>query len=227
MVTIDGPAGAGKSTVARRLAERLGWRFLDTGAMYRAVALAALRAGVSTDDEQALERVVSGLTVSFPEGRVLLNGEDVSEAIRTPEVSAASSEAAACAGVRARLVEWQRRFAAQHDTVTEGRDQGTIVFPKATAKFYLTADAAVRAQRRQAELEGRGVAVSGADLLAQQQERDARDAARDVSPMRPAADAETVDTTGLAIDAVVELLLARVRERLGARSTHGGTLADA
>src|SRR5262245_47023253 len=139
IVTIDGPAGAGKSTAARTLARRLGFEFLDTGAMYRAVTLAALRAGCDLNDEQALGRLVAGLTLEMPPGRVVLAGEDVTDSIRTPEVTAGTGKVASSPAVRRRLSELQRALAAGRNIVCEGRDQGTIVFPDAACKFFLVA----------------------------------------------------------------------------------------
>ena len=210
VVTIDGPAGAGKSTAARMLAERLGWRFLDTGAMYRVVTLAALRSGVDLEDAGALDRLAAGLDVLFPPARVLLAGEDVTAAIREVGVTRASRFIADCAAVRDRLVGWQRAFARVEDVVTEGRDQGTIVFPDAHRKFFVTASDEERARRRRLDLLARGEEMSLEAVLADQKARDARDAARAIAPMRPADDAETVDTTGLAIADVVELLYRKV-----------------
>lgn len=210
VVTIDGPAGAGKSTVARLLAERLGWRFLDTGAMYRVVTLAALRGGVDLEDAGALERLAAGLDASFPPGLALIGGEDVSAAIRDVAVTRASRFIADCGPVRARLVGWQRAFAERDDVVTEGRDQGTIVFPDASRKFYVTASEVERARRRHRELVAKGQDIELDAVLADQRARDARDAARAIAPMRAADDAETVDTTGLSVDEVVELLHRKV-----------------
>src|SRR5438105_1803560 len=187
IVTIDGPAGAGKSSAARALAQRLGFEFLDTGAMYRAVTLAALRAGLDLRDQEALARLLADLQIELPGDRVLLNGEDTTLAIRTPEVTAASGPVASSPVVRRRLGDLQRAIAAGRDMVCEGRDQGTIVFPDAVCKFFLTADAAERARRRQREMAARGEKLALEEILAAQQTRDARDAARDIGPMVAAA----------------------------------------
>jgi cytidylate kinase len=213
IITIDGPAGAGKSSAARALAQRLGFEFLDTGAMYRAVTLAALRAGVDLTDQEALGRLVAGLRLEVRPGLVLLDGVDVTEAIRTAEVTAATSPVADSPVVRRRLAELQRRLAAGRDVVCEGRDQGTVVFPEADCKFFLVADPRERARRRQREMAARGEAVDLATVLAAQEARDRRDAARDLAPMRPAPDAVVVDSTQRDLDAVVRLMEEEVGRR--------------
>ena len=213
IITIDGPAGAGKSSAARALAARLGFEFLDTGAMYRAVALAALRAAVPLDDEEALGRLAERARLELTPGHVFLDGEDVTGLIRTAEVTAATSPVADRRAVRRRLAALQRAAAAGRDMVCEGRDQGTVVFPDAACKFFLVADPAERARRRQNEMASRGEAADLDVLLAAQAERDRRDAARDLAPMRPAADAVLLDTTGLTPDEVVRRMEAEVRRR--------------
>ena len=215
VVTIDGPAGAGKSTVARRLAERLGWRLLDTGAMYRAVAYAGLRAAIDLDDEAAWDTLVVTLSVELPQGQVVLNGEDVSTVIRSLEVTRRTRHAADSPSVRRRLVEWQRAFArAEGSVVTEGRDQGTIVFPDAFRKFFLTATDEERARRRHGEYVARSESITYDDVLRDLRERDARDAARAIAPMCPADDAKVVDSTGLDLETVVESIESDIRQGL-------------
>lgn len=217
IITIDGPAGAGKSSAAQELARRLGFEYLDTGAMYRAVALAALRAGTDLHDQDALRRLLSHLTIELPPGRVLLNGEDVTSAIRSAAVTAASGPIADSPVVRRDLVERQRAAARGRNMVCEGRDQGTIVFPDALCKFFLFADPEERARRRQSEMTTRGEAVSWEEVLRAQEARDRRDAARDLAPMVPAADALCVDSTHLSLEQTVDLMEREVRRRMEQR----------
>ena len=213
VVTIDGPAGAGKSTVARRLADCLGWRLLDTGAMYRAVTLAALRAQIALENDEAFRELVEHLTVTLPDSQVLLDGEDVSGLIRSVEITRASRYAADSPSVRKRLVAWQRSFAeAERNVITEGRDQGTIVFPNAFRKYFLTATDEERARRRHCEFNQRGETISLEVVLSDIQERDARDAARKIAPLTAAADARVVDTTGLSLDDVTSLIEQEIRQ---------------
>jgi cytidylate kinase len=211
IVTIDGPAGSGKSSAAKALAERLGFEFLDTGAMYRAVTLLLLRDGVDPADSDRLTPMLQHLDLKMPPNRVLLNDEDVTAMLRTSEVTAASGRVADNRDVRQALVERQRTIATGRDMVCEGRDQGTIVFPDATRKFFLVADATERARRRQRDLAQRGEIVTVQAVLQAQEERDRRDAARDIAPMRPASDAVVIDSTHLTLDQVVERMEREVR----------------
>jgi CMP/dCMP kinase len=218
IVTIDGPAGAGKSSAAIALARRLGFDYLDTGAMYRAITLAALRAGTDLHNQQALGQLMAGLRLEMLPGRVLLNSEDVSGLIRTAEVTAASGAVASARVVRQRLVEMQRAQGAGRNLVCEGRDQGTIVFPDALCKFFLIADPEERAFRRRREMLAAGENLSLEEVLAAQEARDARDAARDIAPMVPAADAYVLDSTTLTLDEVVDRMEHEVRHRMATLS---------
>jgi cytidylate kinase len=218
IVTIDGPAGAGKSSAATRLAELLGFAFLDTGAMYRAVAWAALQANCPLDDEAALASLVASLRLEMPQGQVLINGENVAGLLRTTEITKASMPIAASRVVRERLVAWQREIGASGDIVTEGRDQGTHVFPGAECKFFLTATPRERAERRFRELTARGERTTVDDVLWMQTERDTRDAGRAFAPLKQADDAILIETTGQSLDEVVARLERLVRQRMGARS---------
>jgi len=199
VVAIDGPAGAGKSSVARAVADRLGFTFLDSGAMYRSVALAVLRSGLPPAE------VAASVSLS-PGDRVLLDGEDVTAAIRAPEVSEAASVVAADPAVRAAMVAEQRRLLADGDWVAEGRDIGTVVWPSAEVKVFLTASAAARATRRADQ-----IGADAAVVLAEQAIRDQRDIERAQSPLRPAEDAITLDTSDLTLDQAVEQVVALVR----------------
>jgi len=211
IITIDGPAGAGKSSAAKALARKLSFEFLDTGAMYRAVTLAVLRAGLDPHDHEAVARLLPGLRLEMPPGGVLLDGEDVATLIRSPEVTAASRSIADNGAVRRRLSELQRAMAAGRDMVSEGRDQGTIVFPDAACKFFLVADPAERARRRQREMTARGEMVAWEAVLEAQEARDRRDSARDLAPMVPAPDAIILDSTRLSLDQVVERMEQEIR----------------
>jgi len=211
IVTIDGPAGTGKSTAARRLSETLGFHFLDTGAMYRVVALRCLETSSDPEDEEISGRLAHSVVITFAEGCTFVDDRDVSSDIRRTEVSQAASLVARNPAVRSAMVEQQRQFAAGRDIVTEGRDQGTVVFPNAEFKFYLTADPIERARRRFDELRAQGQPVTLEELLAQQEVRDERDQTRSVAPMRAAEDAIVVDTTGLTIDQVLEKMCGIIR----------------
>jgi CMP/dCMP kinase len=206
IITIDGPAGAGKSTVARALAQRLGFRFLDTGAMYRAVALAALRRGLDWDAPDDLARLARKLDIRVLGQRIVLDGEDVTEAVRTSEVTAVTRYAADNPQVREILVELQRKLGGKDNVVTEGRDQGTVAFPAAECKIFLTASPIERARRRLRDLQSQGEPVTLEQVLAAQQRRDREDASRDVGPLVPAADAVEVCTDGLSLEEVVDRL---------------------
>ncbi len=214
IITIDGPAGSGKSTAARALAARLCFEFLDTGSMYRAVALAALRAGIDRHDQDALARLLAELRLDVSPGHVVLNGADVSTAIRSAETTAATGAVADSPVVRRFLADRQRRLAAGRNIVCEGRDQGTVVFPNAGCKFFLIADPRERARRRQREMEQRGETVELDQIRQAIEVRDQRDAARDLVPMVPAADAVLLDSTGLSLEEVVDRMENEVRRRM-------------
>ena len=213
IVTIDGPAGAGKSLVARRLAERLGFRFLDTGAMYRAAALAALRRGVDWNDPAAVAVAANAAQIDVTADRVLLDGDDVTAAIRTVEMTRLTRHTANNPQVREHLVALQRKVVADGDFVTEGRDQGTVAFPDARCKIFLTATPEERARRRYADLVARGETVTLEEVLAQQNARDHSDASRAVGPLVAAPDAVEVVTDGLTPAQVVEKLAGLVQAR--------------
>ena len=217
VVTIDGPAGAGKSTVAKMLARRLGYRLLDTGAIYRAVALASRERGVAWTAAAQLGDVARELDIRFDfigdRNHVYLGDADVTAAIRTPEISQGASQVSAYPAVRAALLDLQRRLGAGGGVVVEGRDTGTVVFPAADAKFFLTASEEERARRRAAELAQTGAAVDVGATLREIQERDQRDASRDVAPMVPAADAVVVDSSGQTLEQVVDFLASLVLSR--------------
>ena len=222
IITIDGPSGSGKGTIARQVANQLGWHLLDSGALYRLVALAGQRKGLARDDQAGHERVARQLDVSFglaPDGgeQVWLEGEEVSAAIRTEQAGDGASQVAAMPGVRAALLERQRDFARAPGLVADGRDMGTVVFPAAALKIFLTASAEERARRRYNQLKDKGLDANLAALSLDIAERDRRDASRPIAPLKPADDALIVDSTSMTIDAV----LARVLELAAARFDHG------
>jgi CMP/dCMP kinase len=219
IITIDGPAGAGKSTVARMLADRLGFEFLDTGAMYRAVAWACVDRGIDLNDADAVSEAVAEISIQFDGDRIVCNGRDVTTEIRSAEASHAASIVAAVPAVRLEMVRLQRESAAGHNYVTEGRDQGSEVFPDSECKFFLTADPIERAERRLLELQSRGQAGSKEEVLAQIIERDERDRSRDIGPLIKADDAVEVDTSGKTIEQVVDYLEQTSRERLSMSSS--------
>ena len=214
VVAIDGPAGAGKSTIARRLAERLGFTYIDTGAMYRAVALWALRQGIDTRDMHRMEQLALAADIKLAPGKIQLNGEDVSEAIRAPEVSNGASRVAVLSGVRRALVTKQRAIGERSSVVMEGRDIGTVVFPDADVKIFLDARLEERVRRRLLEEQAKGVMIDESALTKQMHERDRRDSTRADAPLTQAPDAVYLDSTKLNIDEVEETILKIVRARV-------------
>ncbi|MDR0883300.1 MAG: (d)CMP kinase [Oscillospiraceae bacterium] len=218
-IAIDGPAGAGKSSLAKAAAAELGCIYVDTGALYRAVGLFALRAGAVPDDAAAVVPLLPkiDLQLRFAQGtqRVFLNGEDVSEAIRTPAASTASSQVSSLPAVRTFLLDLQRSLAAKNAVVMDGRDIGTVILPQAQVKIFLTASPEERARRRWLQLIEKDPNTRLEDVLAEQIERDARDSARAVAPLKPAADSVTLDTSALDFSASLAALLAIVREKQG------------
>jgi cytidylate kinase len=218
-MTIDGPSGSGKGTVSRLAARELGWALLDSGALYRLVALAGRQAALSLDDEAGLARLAETAEIRFGSGRsgeeaVWLGAQEVTDAIRTEQAGNDASKVAALPNVRAALLERQRRFAVPPGLVADGRDMGTVVFPDAEVKIYLTASAAERALRRHKQLKEKGVAANLAALSLEIEERDRRDMNRAVAPLTHSADAVLLDTTGMPVDVVVERVLELARRRL-------------
>ncbi|MBQ1784983.1 MAG: (d)CMP kinase [Gammaproteobacteria bacterium] len=219
MITIDGPSGSGKGTIAQRLAEQLGWHLLDSGAIYRVLALAAVHHGVPLDDDEGLVPLAAHLDVQFvttshKQIRTILEGEDVSGSIRTEEVGAAASKVAAYPRVREALLRRQRAFRQLPGLVADGRDMGTVVFPEAPVKIFLTATAEERANRRYLQLQSVGASANLAQILADVQARDDRDTNRATAPLRPAEDAKVIDSSALSVDEVLSVILAYASERL-------------
>lgn len=214
VVAIDGPAGAGKSTIARRVADRLGFTYIDTGAMYRAVALWAVRQGLDVTDGHRMEPLARAARIELQPGRIWLNGEEVTEAIRTPDISNGASKISAIPGVRRAMVDLQREIGRGASCVMEGRDIGTVVFPDAEVKIFLDAQPAERVKRRLRDVRAKGDPIGEEELAAQMKERDNRDSTRGDSPLSQAPDATYLDTTGLSVEQVEESILRIVRERI-------------
>jgi cytidylate kinase len=213
VIAIDGPSASGKGTVAALVAKALGFHYLDSGALYRLATLAALRASTSLDDESQLARVASTMDVAFRDGVALLDGKDVTQALRTEEVSAAASRVAARPSVRAALLDRQRGFRRSPGLVADGRDMGSVVFPDAPLKVFLTAGVEVRAERRHKQLMEKGMYAKMADVVEELRRRDERDTSRPVAPLKHYPDAIFLDTTGISVDEAVEKVLAWWRER--------------
>ncbi|BBO86961.1 (d)CMP kinase [Desulfosarcina ovata] len=208
LITIDGPAGAGKTTVSKLLAEKLGYRYLDTGALYRAVAVAAQFAGVSAEDDQRLDQLCANLRIHMAADRLFLDGEDVTERLRSPEITMLASAVSARPVVRSALFGIQREIGRSAGVVAEGRDMGTVVFPEADVKFFLDASVRQRAQRRfgQYSDKGQSLAVIEKDI----RRRDENDSQRDIAPLKPAADALTIDSSSMTAGQVVDLMMSHV-----------------
>jgi cytidylate kinase len=213
VIAIDGPSASGKGTVAALVAKALGFRYLDSGALYRLATLAALRSSTSLDDEAALARVTAAMEVAFRDGAAFLGGEDVTAALRTEEVSAAASRVAARPSVRTALLDRQRGFRRPPGLVADGRDMGSVVFPDAPLKVFLTAGVEVRAERRHKQLMGKGMYAKMADVVEELRRRDERDTSRPVAPLKHYPDAVFLDTTGISVDEAVEKILDWWRER--------------
>jgi len=217
VIAIDGPAGAGKSSVAKRVAQALGYRYLDTGALYRALAWKAMQRGLRPQDTRYIIEMTRETRVELQqsngEQRVLVDGEDVTEAIRVPEVGNLASPISAIPEVREILLDWQREFGRQRGIVAEGRDTGTVVFPKADVKIFLTASLDERARRRHKELLERGINISFEQVKLDMEARDQRDSTRHVAPLRPAPDAVVINTDHMSLDEVVEEVLRICRAR--------------
>ena len=221
-IAIDGPSGTGKSTLAKRLAQELGFFYVDTGAIYRTVGLAARRRGIDPSDAANVEAMLPGLTITMGYGKdglqhMFLDGEDVTQAIRENEISVCASKVAAIPAVRDFLLEMQRKTAREHDVIMDGRDIGTVVLPQADVKLFLTASPEARAKRRYKELLERGQQADFDQVLREVIERDRRDMERETAPLRQGPDAVLADTTGLDLEGSFRLLLGLIRERIGGK----------
>ncbi|OOF82460.1 cytidylate kinase [Rodentibacter ratti] len=220
IITVDGPSGAGKGTLCYALAEKLGYVLLDSGAIYRVTALAAIKSAVDLSDEFALAELARNLDIQFipqnGEVNILLNGENVSHLIRTQETADAASKIAIFPQVRAALLQLQRDFAKNHNLIADGRDMGTVVFPEAQVKLFLDASAEERAKRRYKQLQSKGISGNFAQILAEIKERDFRDRNREVAPLKPAKDALLLDSTTLTIDEVITQAMAYIQQRKNA-----------
>ncbi|MCZ6618450.1 MAG: (d)CMP kinase [Gammaproteobacteria bacterium] len=219
VIAIDGPSGSGKGTLASALAERLGWHLLDSGALYRIVAAVAIARGITLDHESELAAMAEGLDISFKEQKVIVDGEDLTDLIRTEGATSLSSEVAALAGVRAAILTMQREMRRVPGLVADGRDMGTVVFPSAELKIFLDADAETRAQRRYNQLKNKGLSVNLPALLDAIKKRDERDIRRAVSPLKAAGDAIIIDSTAMTIVEVVAEVYAEVVARRLAEGT--------
>ena len=211
VIAIDGPAGAGKSTVARLLAKRLGFQYLDTGAMYRAVALALKEAGIPLENEDGIASLLASIAIELRDERIYLNGRDVSKAIRTPEMDLLASLVAQNETIRQFLTGLQRDFGRSRDIVAEGRDMGTVVFPETPFKFFLTATPEERAKRRKKQLEMQGKNVLYEIILKQIKKRDKQDSERSLAPLKQAPDAKLIDTTGRNVEAVIDEIVRSIK----------------
>ena len=214
VVTIDGPGGAGKGTVASAVAKAMGWHLLDSGALYRIIAVAGLADGIALDDTQALVEMSAGLDIVFVDGQVRVNDADVTDAIRTEDAGNSASQVAALSPVRDAIFALQQGFRRAPGLVADGRDMGTVVFPDAPVKIFLDASAEARAERRYIQLKNNGLGVNLRALLEQIQERDARDRERAVAPLKPAKDALMIDSTEMTIDAVVATVMAQISSKV-------------
>ncbi len=212
IITVDGPSGSGKGTISQRVAERLGWHFLDSGAIYRVLGLMASRAGIGGEDVDKLVEMAKNMPLSFDGERVMLNQEEVSDDIRTESAGNRASKVAAIPQVREALLTWQRNYARPPGLVADGRDMGTVVFPQAQVKIFLTASPEERAKRRYKQLKGKGLGVNLAGLIEEIRERDERDSQRAVAPLRASASALQLDSTNLTIDEVYAQVMQKVHE---------------